>query len=447
MRRPCSTRATFSTPCWQGSAQHPSGRDAVLRLHAGAAAQAAESAARLRSGTARRLEGIFFGVKDIIDVGGTMVTCGSLQTGERIAPRDATIVARLRQHGAIPIATLATTEFACGSAHNPRYGAVRNPWNRARWTGGSSTGSGAALAARLMPLALGTDTGGSIRAPAAWCGITGLKPTRGLVPRTGVAPLSWTLDHIGPMARSAADLALVMPLIAGPDGEDVLSIGRYAPERAISDLHGLRIGVPDGWFLELQDEAVVAAWREALQVFEKAGARLVDVALGDIGSVHTDGYTILMCELASLQEPDADRMAAFDPGTRARIEQGQTYRATDYLRALRRRPLVQTRILAALKDVDVLVTPGLGSEAAALDTLTASVNGTDHPLQMILPRNTMVFDYVGLPALMLPSGRGRTGMPVAIQIVGKLFDDALCLAVGEVFQRLTDHQVMAPPEA
>jgi aspartyl-tRNA(Asn)/glutamyl-tRNA(Gln) amidotransferase subunit A len=223
---------------------HPTGRDAVLAPIAAAEAMAAESAARIRAGTARPLEGIPFGVKDIIDAAGAPVTCGSFQTGDRVAATDSTIVARLRAAGAIPVAMLATTEFACGSAHNPRYGAVRNPWDRTRWTGGSSTGSGATLAARMLPLALGSDTGGSIRIPAAWCGITGLKPTRGLVPRTGVAPLSWTLDHVGPMARSADDLACVMPFIAGPDGQDPMAAGQYAGDRWRSDLTGLRIGVP-----------------------------------------------------------------------------------------------------------------------------------------------------------------------------------------------------------
>jgi aspartyl-tRNA(Asn)/glutamyl-tRNA(Gln) amidotransferase subunit A len=425
---------------------HPTGRDAVLAPIAEAEAMAAESAARIRAGRARPLEGIPFGVKDIIDAAGAPVTCGSFQTGDRVAGRDATIVARLRAAGAIPVAMLATTEFACGSAHNPRYGAVRNPWDRTRWTGGSSTGSGAMLAARLLPLALGSDTGGSIRIPAAWCGITGLKPTRGLVPRTGVAPLSWTLDHVGPMARSADDLACVMPFIAGPDGQDPMAAGHYAGDRWRRDLTGLRIGVPEGWFLELQDEAVLAAWRAALTVFEDLGASLAPVDLGDLGPAHTDGYLIMMCELASLQEPDLDRIEAYDPGTRARIEQGMRFPAADYLRALRRRPVVMERVARAMEAVDVLITPGIGSEAASLADMTVTVNGAQHPLQLVLPRNTMIFDYIGLPALMLPSGQGESGLPVGIQIVGKPYDDALCLSLGSAFQRATAFHLQAPPE-
>jgi aspartyl-tRNA(Asn)/glutamyl-tRNA(Gln) amidotransferase subunit A len=425
---------------------HPSGQDAILTLFTAADAMARDSAARIREGRARPLEGIPFGVKDIIDVADTRVTCGSRLTDERIAAADAAVVARLRAQGAIPVAMLATTEYACGSALNPRYGAVRNPWGRTRWTGGSSTGSGAALAARLLPLALGTDTGGSIRVPSAWCGITGLKPTRGLVPRTGVAQLSWTLDHVGPMARSADDLMRVMPLIAGPDGHDPTSVGAYDGARARTEVAGLRIGVPGGWFLEMQDAAVLSAWRAALTVFEQLGARLVEVDLGDIATAHEDGYLIMMAELASLQEPDFGRMDEFDFGARARIEQGLTLSATAYLRALRRRPLVMRRVWAALADVDVLITPGVGAEAAFLDTLTVEVNGERHPLQLVLPRNTMIFDYTGLPALMLPSGVGHSGLPVAIQIVGKAYDDALCLSVGSAFQRATEFHRAAPPE-
>lgn len=425
---------------------HPTGKTAILAMIEGREALAEDSARRIREGRARPLEGIPVGVKDIIDVRDSPVTCGSFQTKNRIAAADAEVVARLRNQGAIPLAMLATTEFACGSALNPRYGAVPNPWDNGRWTGGSSTGSGAMLASRMLPLALGTDTGGSIRIPSAWCGITGLKPTRGLVPRTGVAPLSWTLDHIGPMARSADDLARVMPMIAGPDGVDPTAAGIYDTGRARTEIAGLRIGVPAGWFVTLQDEAVLAAWQAALGTLEGLGARLVPIDLGDIAGPHADGYLILMSELASLQEPALDTIDLFDIGTRARIEQGQAFSATEYLRAMRRRPVVLQRMLKAMETVDVLVTPGPGGEAAFLEDLTVAVNGTRHPLQLIVPRNTMVFDYTGMPALMLPSGLGGGGLPIAIQIVGKPYDDALCLSVGSAFQSATTFHRNAPPE-
>ncbi len=427
-------------------ASHRSGRDAVLASIPGVEAAAALSAEKIRRGEARPLEGVPFGVKDIVDAAGAKVTCGSLLTGDRVAAKDAAVVERLRAAGAIPFVMTATTEFACGSAHNPRYGAVHNPWNPERWTGGSSTGSGAGLAARLFPLALGTDTGGSIRVPSAWCGITGLKPTRGLVPRTGVAPLSWTLDHIGPMARSAEDLMLVMPHIAGPDGEDFACVGAFDGRRARRDIKGLKIGMPRGWLVEGVDAAVLSAWETALGVFEKAGAVLIPVDLGPMERVVDDGYTILFSELATLQEPSLDQSELYDRGAFARLEQGLARKATDYLRALRLRPLFQAQALAAMAEVDVLVTPGVGAEAGFLDDLTASVDGVRKPFAEVIPRNTMPFDYTGQPALMLPSGLGSSGLPVAIQIVGKLYDDALCLSVGAAFQRLTNHHLNAPPE-
>lgn len=170
---------------------------AVLAVIDGLDELAAEADRRWRSGTARPLEGVFFGVKDMIDVAGAPVTAGSVVTGDRIATRDAVVVARLRAAGAIPALITATTEFACGAPVNARYGVVRNPWDTDRWTGGSSTGSAGALAAGLVPFALGTDTGGSIRVPSALCGLSGLKPTYGLVPRTGVVSLAWSLDTSG----------------------------------------------------------------------------------------------------------------------------------------------------------------------------------------------------------------------------------------------------------
>jgi aspartyl-tRNA(Asn)/glutamyl-tRNA(Gln) amidotransferase subunit A len=415
--------------------------EAVLARIPSAEAEAAASTERYRNGTARRLEGVPFGVKDIIDAAGARVTCGSLQTGDRIAATDANCVARLRAEGAVPAFMLATTEYACGSPHNARYGAVPNPWDRTRWAGGSSTGSGAALAAAIVPLALGTDTGGSIRIPAACCGITGLKPTRGLIPRTGVATLSWTLDHIGPMARTAADLAVVLPSLAGPDGTDPLAAAHVPDLSRRADIRGLRIGVPQRWFTERCDAAILAAWREALVVLKEAGATLHEVEIPDLALAHEEAWVILYAELASAQESKFGTMDLFDSGTRDRITRGRKTSASDYLRALRRRPLVQKALLDAMSSVDVLVTPGVGAEAPFLDTITVMVDGTRFPMYEVTPRNTMIFDLTGFPALMLPSGTGQNRLPIAIQIVARPFDDMLCLSAGIAFQSRTTHHL------
>jgi len=425
--------------------------EAVLRAVPGAEEAAAESTRRWAEGRPRPLEGVPFGVKDIIDVAGAVVTCGSWQTGDRVAEADATVVARLRAAGAIPVAMLATTEFACGDAHNARYGPLRNPWDRRRWTGGSSSGSGAALAARLLPLALGTDTGGSIRIPSALCGTTGVKPTYGLVPRTGVASLSWSLDHVGPMARTAADLDLVLPLLAGPDGLDpsvppaaASVLARPAPEPGT-----LTIGRLGGWFHDRVGSAVLAAYDAALAVLADLGARVVDVDLDAAELpppfVHDDGWLVFYSELASTQEGNLERADLFDAGTAARLACGQVPSGADYLRALRRRPAVQRLFHEAMAatGVDLLATPGPGGAAPMLDDLLVSVDGTAYNHHQVLPRCTRIFDYTGMPAVMLPSGH-PDHLPAALQLVAPLWHDRVALAAARAYQGATAHHLARP---
>lgn len=422
--------------------------DAVLRLVDGPRAAAAESTRRWADGSARPLEGIPFAVKDIIDVADTVVTSGSLQTGERVAPTDATVVARLRAAGAIPVFMAATTEFACGGPHNARYGAVRNPWDAERWTGGSSTGSGAALAARIVPLALGTDTGGSIRVPSALCGTTGIKPTYGLVPRTGVTSLSWTLDHVGPMARTAEDLALVLDVIAGGDDQDPTSHPTVPDLGADPDrIVGMRIGVPRTWFTERVDAAVLEAHAAAVDRFRALGAEIVPIEFDDLEAVDSECWTVFYGELAANQEANAPTAELFDDGTRARFDVSFTPTAADYLRALRRRPLVQAAMVARMDEagVDVVLTPGIGATAPRLDDLTMSVDGERFNLHEVVPRNTRLFDYVGFPALMMPAGTAPDGLPVGVQLVGRPWADGTVLSAAVAFQRTTAHHLRVPP--
>lgn len=423
-------------------AHSPTGREAVLRFVPEAEAAARDSDRRYREGTARPLEGIPFGVKDIIDVAGASVTCGSHFTGDRVAPSDASVVSRLRAAGAIPFAMTATTEFATGSPHNPRFGTVNNPHDRGRWTGGSSTGSGAALAQRLMPLALGTDTGGSIRVPSCWCGTTGLKPSRELVSRQGVAPLSWTLDHIGPMARSAEDLLYVLPHMAESSGPAIAQ--QVAHVLGEISVDGLSIGIPCNWFTDLVDEHVLANWHFSLRQLEALGCRLVELPPIEVERFHAAGWVILQSELASLHAERLDRADLFDAGLLHRLKNGLGYSARDYGNALQQRAEALKHFLCILDDVDVLVTPGLGGEAGHLDTLTVDIDGEGHPFQSIISRNTMIFDVTGLPALMLPSGRGRTGLPTGIQIVGRPGEDVVCLRLARAFQAVTEFHRMMP---
>jgi len=423
---------------------------AILAVVDGADAAAAEADFRWRDGTARPLEGIFFGIKDIIDVAGAPVTAGSHTTGNRIATSDATAVSRLRAAGAIPVLITATTEFACGAPHNARYGAVTNPWDRSRWTGGSSTGSAGALAARLVPLALGTDTGGSIRVPSALCNLTGIKPTYGLVPRSGVASLSWTLDHIGPMARCAADLRIVLDVLAGPDGLDpvaappavtrsVQTLLAEPPTAGTPSLAGVRLGIPTTWFTDLCDAGVLAAWEAALDVLRDLGAETVPVDIPDARRIHDDVTIVLTCELASNQEGTSAPFEQYDIGTQVRIARGLVPSAVDYLRALRRRAGAQRTAVQAfdIAGVDVLVTPGIGATAARLSDVTVEIDGARHPMQSIVGRNTSLFDYLGLPAVMAPAGF-VAGMPAGVQLVGRPWADDTCLRLAQVLQTVTD---------
>ncbi|WP_052700997.1 amidase [Loktanella sp. S4079] len=415
-------------------AQDPIAAEAVLEcLDCAEAIQT--STDRWASNSARPLEGIPFGIKAIVDVKGADITCGSFTTGTRIADHDAPIVARLRAAGAIPVAMLATTEFAAGSPFNPRHGVVTNPYDSSRWTGGSSTGSGAAVARRMLPFALGTDTGGSIRVPSCWCGITGLKPTHALLSTQGVAPLSWTLDHIGPMGLSAADILQVMKTVSDAD----FSASQHT-------IKGLRIGVPDGWFSEKVDAAVLQSWQESLRVFRDLGATCVPIKtselFGDMARNHDAGWTILSSELSASQRANAPNRHLQDAGLQARIARGDAITAAEYLLALSHRTtLIQH--LTANWNVDVLITPGLGGEAGHLNSLTIDINEEQLGFDAI-SRNTMIWDLTGFPALMLPSGIGPNGLPLGIQIIGRPFDDALCLAFGAAFQNATKHHLRCP---
>ncbi|MDR6478886.1 aspartyl-tRNA(Asn)/glutamyl-tRNA(Gln) amidotransferase subunit A [Burkholderia sp. OAS925] len=416
----------------QGRIRTSANAEAILRFARDFDVAAAESSKRWRNGTARPLEGVPFGVKDIIDVADTIITCGSFFTGDRIASRDALVVSRLREAGAIPFAITATSEFALGSPHNLRYGPVRNPRDAARWTGGSSTGSGAAVAAGLVPLALGTDTGGSIRVPACWCGISGFKPTRDLVSRDGIAPLSWTLDHCGPMAREVADIAATLSFMTATYDRDLDKACQDALRN--HDIRGLRIGVPVNWFIEKVDDQVLSNWQAELSTLARLGANVVELPYLDIAPLYKSGWTIMMAELATLHAARQDNPDHVDAVLSDRLQAGLKITAVDYAKALQARVAAQRILLDAMSNVDLVCTPGVGSEAGFLETMTAEVNGETLDIYEVIPRNTNIFNLTGFPALMLPAGLGRSGMPTGIQIVGRPNADALCLQAGMALQ-------------
>jgi aspartyl-tRNA(Asn)/glutamyl-tRNA(Gln) amidotransferase subunit A len=422
--------------------------DAVVTLCADRALAAAEASERCwLAGHARPLEGVPFGLKDVIATAGMRTTAGSRIYLDHIPAESATVVERLVAAGAILLAKLHTTELSGGTLE---LGDTRNPWDTARHPGGSSSGSAAALAARELPLALGTDAGGSIRNPSAYCGVCGLKPTHGRVSRHGVMRLSWTTDCVGPMARSAADLALALRHIAGYDPLDSTSSRRPVEDYRGSLDNGvrqLRVGVPRNWFFDLCDPEVEAATWRVGDVLTAEGAEVVDVALPvwDTLDIPTILRTILHAEAASLHEPNLARIDECSPQFAAYVVSGQFIPAVDYLKAQRARHLLQLGLEEAFEEVDVLLTPGSPSTAPRTDDGLVAIGSESVPWLQVAGRTTAAFSLAGVPALCIPAGLDRRGLPMSAQIVARPHADAICLLVAHAFQRVTDHHRQLPP--
>lgn len=413
--------------------------------------QALASDARWLKGDARALEGVPYGLKDNICTSGIVTTGGSKVLAGYVPANSAFAVFKLESAGAVMLAKLASTEFACGGALSPWYGAVHNPWDFDRFSGSSSSGPGGAVGARLVPFALGTDTLGSIRVPAACCGVVGWKPTYGAVSRRGVMPLSWTMDHVGPLARSVEDAALVFDTISA---HDELDESCFSGQRAdvigalgeASDLRGLRIGLARSYYEPLADAPVVAAMDAAVDVLKEAGATIVDVTIPHIEHSFGAGWLALLCEGASLHEDLWTRPDEYDPGLVFRLLVGKLAPATDYVRALRMRTLIQNSFDAAFDNVDAILFPGLVGSSPRYDDLFFNVNGTRHALQKMHARFTGPGNVTGLPALCVPAGLGRDGMPVAFQVYAPANRDDVCARIGHAFQRQTEHHRLMPTD-
>ena len=402
----------------------------VTRDDASARAQAARSAQRWRDGTARALEGVPIGVKDIIDTAGLCTAAGSPLFAGRVPSADATVVARLREAGAVILAKTTTPEFAFGDESGD---GVRNPSAPGRWAGGSSSGSAAGLAAGLFPIALGSDTGGSIRVPASYCGVSGLKPTFGRVPRDGVFGVSWTLDHVGPMARAVEDLGLVLGVIAGGCDADPYASDRPVPDygRPAESIQGTQVGVVDGWLAEDCSPAVTAAVSSALDRLEQLGCTVESVPFPHAELAGTIAWLITVVEFAAHHDGNMHRIGEFTPSAACRLAAGARASAFDYLKALRARSLVQTDLDSVFDRVDVLVT--VATPTTAPDPATFFDDGDRLWLDRVA-RTFLPFNLTGQPALVVPVGLDE-GRPAAVQIVAPTHADALCLQIGAALQR------------
>jgi len=385
------------------------------------------------------LHGVPVALKDLFHTAGVGATAGSAILRDWVPEQDATVVRWLRNAGAVSLGKLNMHEFAFGAtSENPHFGSVRNPADPERIAGGSSGGSAAALASGLCFGALGTDTGGSIRCPAALCGVVGLKPTYGRVSRAGVLPLAWSLDHVGPMARTVSDAALLLEAIAGHDPADLTSARRPTPpySRLIEGgVRGLRLGVPGELFWTPLHPEVESAVRTAITALEAQGARVEEVSLPSLAYAPAAQSLLIYAEAAAYHERWlADRSAEYGASVRVRFAQGLFVDAGDYLNACRARALVRRDFAACLQNVDALLTPAVPIPAPLIGQADVQIGDFSASPQNLLLRNTGPFNLTGLPAISVPCGHAG-GLPVGLQIAGRPWDEATVLRIALAVER------------
>lgn len=385
------------------------------------------------------LHGVPIALKDLFDTRGIRTTGGSRVFEDRIPSRDSTVTARLASAGAVLIGKTNQHELAYGiTSDNPHFGAVRNPWDPGRTAGGSSGGSGAAVAAGIVPMAMGTDTGGSIRIPAAFCGCVGLKPTFGRVSKRGVLPLGFTLDHSGPLADTVRDAALTLDAIAGHDPEDIHSspepVAAYDPGESPS-IAGLRAGLPDNFFLERADAEVVQAVHSMAALAESLGAHIVRVRVPDMDEVNAIARVILLCEASAALEPYHSRRHLFGRDVLSLLDQGRLIPATDYINAQRLRGLYRDRFNQLWREVDCLFTPGTPTPAPELGQYTLELCGRIEDVRLTTTALLRGINLFGLPALALPAALSAGGLPMGLQIVAPAFAEALLLRAGAALEQ------------
>ncbi len=420
---------------------------AFIRLDADAAMDAARTAEReIAAGRIRGpLHGVPVGIKDIIDVAGLPTTCHSKILLDNVAAADAVCVARLRQAGAVILGKLSTHEFAIGGpSFDLPFPPARNPWNPDHHPGGSSSGSGAGVCAGLFPLALGTDTGGSVRNPASACGIVGLKPTYGLVSRRGVFPLSFTLDHVGPLSRTAADNALLLDAIAGHDPADpgsAASGARYFGRLLNRGVRDLRIGFVRH-FHEVDTPAhpeVTAAIEDVARVLQAEGAEVRTATLPSLSEFAAANRVILCSEAWSIHAPWLrERPGDYGRLSRRRLMPGAFMNAGDYVGAQRRRLQMIAAVEDLFRDFDVLLCASSMDPASRIDDDAETAR--TYPRQARTP-----FNVTGHPALAMMAGLASNGLPVSVQFVGRYFEDATVLRVAAAFERATSWHKQRPP--
>ena len=440
--------------CWANLDKANPSLNATIWLDregAEAAARAADAAVRDRKPLGP-LHGVPMAHKDMYYQAGKLSTCGSALRRDYRPTITATAVARMAAAGAYTFGGLNMAEFAQNpTGHNKTFGDCHNPWNLPYITGGSSSGSGAAVAARMSYAALGSDTGGSIRLPASACGVTGIKPTQTRVSRYGAMPLSFSHDNVGPLARTARDCARILKVIAGHDPNDPTSAREPVPdyEKALDgDLRGLRIGLPATFFFDEVDAPVRAAVLQAVEILKARGAVVTELTLPLMDHIATYGSIVSRVEAATIhaQWMRTDPQA-YGAHISSRMYPGYAIPAPYYVEALSRRgPILQAFAAEVFAKVDVLLTPTIRTCLPTLaDTdIDHGPPGTEHRF-MSVSSATRPFNYLGLPAVSVPCGFDPNGCPIGLQIAGRPFAEARVLKVADAYQRDTDWHRRRPP--
>ncbi|MBL8228604.1 MAG: Asp-tRNA(Asn)/Glu-tRNA(Gln) amidotransferase GatCAB subunit A [Bryobacterales bacterium] len=395
------------------------------------------------------LHGIPIALKDVFETKGLRTTCGSRLFANHTSQHDAAVAERLAAAGCVLIGKTNMHELAYGiTSSNPHFGAVRNPWDPDRIPGGSSGGSGAAVAAGMALMAMGSDTGGSIRIPAAFCGTVGLKPTYGRVSRFGVMPLDFTLDHMGPLTRSCRDAALVLECLAGVDERDHTCANRpvdkYLPE-AEASVQGLRIGLPENFYFERIDPEVRGLVEALARRLEEIGATVVPVRVPDIDGLNVVGRVILLVEASATMEPFLHRREDFGPDVLALFDQGRLLAGTQYVQAQRRRRMFQADFAKLFQTVDCLLTPTAPMPAPKIGATVVEISGKEEDIRLAATRYVRGVNVLGLPALSLPCGL-VDALPVSAQLIGRPFEEALLLRIGAALEDAGSVSVPLLPE-
>ncbi len=389
------------------------------------------------------LHGVPLALKDIYATAGVRTTCHSRLLENNISDADAVSVARLKAAGGIVVGKLSTHEFAFGGpSHDLPWPAARNPWNLDHIPGGSSSGSGAAVASGQCAGAMGSDTGGSIRSPAGVCGIVGLKPTYGRISRRGIYPLSWTLDHAGPMTRTVEDCAHMMQALSGYDAEDPGSVDTPAPDFAMALAEpgtGLRVGVARGWF-DGADAETLAALDNAIGLLRDAGLAVQDIELPDIRDFHACGRLILLSEAYTIHRKTlAETPEKYGEYFRDRARLGAFISSRDYLESQRMRRRLTDAMTVAMGNVDILLTANQYGPAESFADSKRSFPFFGKPYP------TMPFNVTGQPALTLCAGFSDSGLPIGFQLAGKAFEDHVLLRAGHAFETARGDLGRRPP--